>query len=77
MSRAVYLVTPTDTRVPPARMAADDLVDLGERVAEYFARNRRLAKNVTYQAEVGDERGCIRQQGLPRPLFFTIARDAA
>lgn len=74
--RARYLVTPTDTRVPAVRVVADDLIHLGSLVAEYFARHRRLAKGVPYDAEVGDDHGSIRQSGLPKPLMFTIERDA-
>lgn len=76
MSRASYLVTPTDSRVPAVRIVADDLIHLGSLVAEYFARHRRLAKGVTYDAQLGDEHGSIRQSGLPKPLMFTIAKDA-
>lgn len=74
--KSVYLITPTDQRVPAARMAADDLIDLGEQVAAYFARHRRLTRGVAYDAQVGDEHGSIRQPGLPKPLMFTIARDS-
>lgn len=74
--KARYLVTPTDTRVPAVRIVADDLIDLGSQVAEYFARHRRLSKGVQYDAQIGDDHGSIRQTGLPRPLMFTIERDA-
>lgn len=74
--RAVYLVTPADTRVPAARMVAEDLIDLGHQVAGYFTRHRRLTRGVTYDAQLGDEHGAIRQSGLPKPLIFTIARDS-
>lgn len=75
-TRTVYLVTPADTRVPAARMAADDLIDLGAQVASYFARHRRLTRGVPYDAQLGDDHGAITQSGLPKPLTFTIARDA-
>ena len=74
-TRAVYLVTPADTRVPAARMAADDLVDLGAQVASYFARHRRLNRGVPYEAQLGDTEGAITQSGLRKPLTFTIAKD--
>jgi hypothetical protein len=76
MSRTVYLVTPADQRVPAARMVAEDLFDLGQQVASYFARHRRLTRGVPYDAELGDEHGAIRQSGLPKPLMFTITKDS-
>lgn len=74
-SRAAYLVTPADARLPVTRMVADDLIDLGEKVAAYFARHRRLLRSVAFEAEIGDTRGVIHQAGLPRPLQFTITKD--
>lgn len=74
--KALYLVSPTDTRVPAARMVADDLFDLGDQVATYYARHRRLIRGVAYDAQLGDEHGAIRQSGLRQPLTFTIAKEA-
>ncbi len=73
--KTVYLVTPDDARVPAARMVAGDLIDLGTQVASYFARHRRLARGVPYDAQLGDEHGAITQSGLRKPLTFTIAKD--
>jgi hypothetical protein len=75
MSRATYLVTPADTRLPALRLTADDAIDLGAQMASYFARNRRLVRGVRYQAQIGDDAGAIDQHGLPRPLTFTIAKE--
>lgn len=76
MTKAVYLITPDDVRVPAARMAAEDLIDLGSQVASYFARHRRLNRGVSYDAQIGDTEGAITQSGLRKPLTFTIAKDA-
>jgi hypothetical protein len=73
--KTVYLVTPDDTRVPAARMVAEDLIDLGYQVASYFTRHRRLTRGVPYDAQLGDEHGAINQSGLRKPLTFTIARE--
>ena len=75
-TRTVYLITPTDVRVPAARMVADDLIDLGEQAAAYFARHRRLTRGVPYDAQIGDDRGAITQSGLRQPLTFTIAKES-
>lgn len=73
--KTVYLITPTDLKVPAARMAAGDLIDLGAQVAAYFARHRRLTRGVPYDAQLGDDQGAITQFGLPKPLTFAIAKD--
>lgn len=75
MTKVVYLITPDDVRVPAARMAAEDLIDLGSQVASYFARHRLLTRGVRYDAQLGDEHGAITQSGLRKPLTFTIAKD--
>jgi hypothetical protein len=75
MTKTVFLITPTDAGVPAARMVAEDLIDLGDQVASYFARHRRLTRGVPYDAQVGDDHGAITQSGLRRPVTFTISKE--
>lgn len=75
MSRARYLVTPADTRVPAVRMVAEDLIDLGEQVAAYLTRHRRLSRGVPFDAQIGDDHGSIRQSGARQPLTFDICKE--
>ncbi len=72
---AVYTVTTDRPKVPAARFVAANLIDLGEQVAFYLARHRVLSRAVPYQAEVGDDSGAINQDGLQKPVTFTIRKE--
>lgn len=63
-------------KVPTARFAAEDLIDLGEQVAGHLARHHVLSRTVPYDAQVGDDRGSIHQSGLPRPVTFVIRKES-
>lgn len=72
--RATYLVTPTDRRTPAGRFTADDLIDLGEQVAVYLTRRRVLVRGANFDAQIGSERGAIRQAG--RVVTFDITQES-
>lgn len=72
---AVYTVTTDRPKVPAARFVAADLIDLGEQVAFYLARHKVLSRAVPYQAQVGDDCGAIDQDGLQRPVTFTVQKE--
>lgn len=74
---AVYLVTPTNPKVPAVRLAADDLIDLGNQVAAYMARHKQLHRSLPYAAEIGDDYGALHQHGaIPKPVTFHIAQES-
>lgn len=73
---SVYAVTTDRPKVPAARFAATDLVDLGNQVAGHLARHRVLSRAEPFHAEVGDDRGAIHQSGLQRPITFTITKES-
>ncbi len=72
----VFHITTDRPRIPAVRLAADDLIDLGAQVAAYLARHRVLSRAVPYDAQVGDTHGAIHQDGLPRPINFTIHKES-
>ena len=72
---ATYLVTPTDRRLPPFRVTAANVIELGEKAAAYFARHKRLTRGVPYDAEVGSDRGALYQAGMHTPVTFTITQE--
>lgn len=72
----VFLVTTDRRAVPAARFVAADVVELGDQVATYLARHRVLSRAVPFQAEIGDEHGAINQQGLTKPIYFSIVKES-
>lgn len=73
---ATFHVVTDRPRLPAARFAADDLVDLGAQVASFLARHRVLSRAVPYDAQVGSDRGAINQTGLQRPVTFVITKES-
>lgn len=72
----IYLVTPDSARAPAARVAAADLIDLGNQVASHLARHRLIRRGMSFQAQIGDGHGAINQSGLLRPVTFTIHKES-
>lgn len=71
---ALFLVTPTDRRTPPARFTATDLIHLGEQIAGYLTRHHVLVRGAHFDAQIGDHHGAIRQHG--RVVTFQIAQES-
>lgn len=70
---ATYLVTPDHSATPPGRFTATDLFDLGEQVVGYLTRRHLLIRG-TYEAQIGNDRGAIHQDG--RVVAFTITQES-
>jgi hypothetical protein len=73
---ALFHVVTDRAKVPAARFAAEDLIDLGEQVAGHPTRHHVLSRAVPFEAQVGDDHGAIHQSGLPRPVTFTITQES-
>ena len=72
---ATYHVVPDAARVPAARFVASDLVELGDQVANHFARHKHLRRGLRFDAQIDTEVGAITQAGLVRPLTFAITEE--
>lgn len=72
---AVYTVVTDRPALPEARFVAEDLIQLGRQVAAFLARHKVLSPAVPYDAQIGDDHGAIHQDGLRRPITFTIRKE--
>lgn len=74
---AGYLLQPTESRVPGRRIYPRTRQDLIAQVEAHYEHYGHLAKSVPCDVELfpgTPARGRIHQNGLPRPLVFTLTR---